>query len=202
VLRPSKSLTLCSQTNLTQCRAELVCWVSESLWPFEIVKDWGFQSLMKIGWPEYYLPSPTTISHDVRLMFAHTQQCIAKMLRVSELMLNMCETDLTYQEYKGKISFTMDTWTSTNHRAFVAVSVHLEHNGVPLSLPLDIIEVAKVCWKTYEVPTHNDMMTWPVPYWCGTCCSICKDARRVWNIRQGTRCLIEKTYLLTCSTDT
>ncbi|KAG2105397.1 hypothetical protein BD769DRAFT_1309691, partial [Suillus cothurnatus] len=77
--------------------------------------------------PEYYLPSPTTISHDVRLVFAHTRQHIAKILR----------------EYKGKISFTMDAWTSTNHRAFMAVLVHLEHNGVPLSLPLDIIEVVK-----------------------------------------------------------
>ncbi|KAG2088739.1 uncharacterized protein F5147DRAFT_587475 [Suillus discolor] len=97
--------------------------------PFEIVKDRGFQSLMKTGRPEYYLPSPTTISCDVRLVFACTRQHIAKMLR----------------EYEGKINFTMDTWTSTNHRAFVAVSVHLEHNGVPLSLPLDIVEVAKVC---------------------------------------------------------
>lgn len=100
---------------------------------------------MKTGQPEYYLPSPTTISHDVRLIFARTQQHIAKMLRVSELMLNMHETDLTYQEYEGKISFTMDTWTSTNHRAIMVVSVHLEHNGVPLSLLLDIVEVAKVC---------------------------------------------------------
>ncbi|KAG0692591.1 hypothetical protein DFH29DRAFT_817383 [Suillus ampliporus] len=97
-----------------------------NLRPFEIVKDRGFQSLMKTGQPEYYLPSPTTIL-------------------ASDLMLNMRETDLTYQEYEGKINFTTDTWTSTNHRAFVAVSVHLEHNGVPLSLPLDIVEVAKVC---------------------------------------------------------
>jgi hypothetical protein len=67
------------------------------------------------------------------------------MLRVSDLMLKMHETDLTYQEYDGKINFTTDTWTSTNHRAFVAVSVYLKHNGVPLSLPLDIVEVAKVC---------------------------------------------------------
>ncbi|KAG0692625.1 hypothetical protein DFH29DRAFT_817323 [Suillus ampliporus] len=103
-----------------------------NLRPFKIVKDRGFHILMKTGQPEYYLPSPTTISCDVWLVFA-------------DLMLNMRETDLTYQEYEGKINFTMDTWTSTNHRAFVAVLVHLEHNGVPLSLLLDIVEVAKVC---------------------------------------------------------
>lgn len=67
-------------------RAEIVRWVSESLRPFEVVKDRGFQSLMKTGRPEYYLPSPTTISHDVRLMFARTQKRIAKMLQVSQIM--------------------------------------------------------------------------------------------------------------------
>ncbi|KAG2127194.1 uncharacterized protein EDB93DRAFT_1257150 [Suillus bovinus] len=107
--------------------AEMVCWVSESLRPFEIVKDWGFQSLMKTGRPEYYIPSPSTISRDVRLVFARTHQRVAKML----------------QEYDGKINFTTDAWSSPNHRAFVVFSVHLEHKGIPLSLPLDIIEVAK-----------------------------------------------------------
>ena len=28
---------------------ELVCWVSENLWLFEVVNDQGFQSLMKTG---------------------------------------------------------------------------------------------------------------------------------------------------------
>ncbi|KAG1872022.1 hypothetical protein C8R48DRAFT_746527 [Suillus tomentosus] len=71
----------------------------------------GFLSLMKTGRPEYYLPLPTTISHDVWL---------------------------------GKLNFTINAWTLQNHRAFVAICVHLEHKGIPLSLPLDIIEVAKV----------------------------------------------------------
>ncbi|KAG1750432.1 uncharacterized protein EDB91DRAFT_1234996 [Suillus paluster] len=47
-------------------------------------------------------------------------------------------------EYPGKLNFTTDGWTAMNHQAFVAVSAHLEHNGKPLSLPLDIIKVAKV----------------------------------------------------------
>jgi hypothetical protein len=42
------------------------------------------------------------------------------------------------------MNFTTDAWTSENHRAFVVFSVHLEHEGVPLSFPLDIIEVASV----------------------------------------------------------
>jgi hypothetical protein len=48
-----------------------VRWVSESLRPFSIVKDRGFLCLMKTGRPEYYLPLPSTVSRDVRLVFAN-----------------------------------------------------------------------------------------------------------------------------------
>jgi len=106
-----------------------VRWVAESLRPFEIVADRGFQSLMKTGRPSYYLPHPTTVSRDVKLVFARTRQRISKML----------------QEYEGKLNFSMDAWTSeSSHRAFVAIVVHLEHNGVPLSMILDVVEVAEV----------------------------------------------------------
>lgn len=71
--------------NMLSCRAELVRWVAESLRPFDIVKDRGFQSLMKTGRPEYYLPSPRTVSRDVKLVFARTRQRIAKMLQASQL---------------------------------------------------------------------------------------------------------------------
>ncbi|KAG2756744.1 hypothetical protein P692DRAFT_20714955, partial [Suillus brevipes Sb2] len=69
------------QHTRTETKAEIVHWVAESLRPFEIVKDRGFQSLMKTGRPEYYLPSPATVSHDVRLVFARTRQRIAKMTK-------------------------------------------------------------------------------------------------------------------------
>ena len=36
----------------------------------------------------------------------------------------------------------MDTWSSPNNRAFVAQTVHFEHNGTPMSFLLDIVEVA------------------------------------------------------------
>ena len=41
------------------------------------------------------------------------------------------------------MSFGTDTWTSLNHKAYVTVTVHLEqHEGIPLCLLLDVIEVA------------------------------------------------------------
>src|SRR5258708_30806906 len=70
-------------SNVSCTRAEIVRWVSESLRPFEIVQDRGFQSLMKTGRPEYYIPSKSTVSRDVRLVFARTRQRIAKMMKVS-----------------------------------------------------------------------------------------------------------------------
>jgi hypothetical protein len=50
-----------------------------------------------------------------------------------------------HEEYPGKLSFGTDAWTSPNHRAFVAWTVHLQHEGHPLVFLLDIIEVPEVC---------------------------------------------------------
>jgi hypothetical protein len=51
---------------------------------------------------------------------------------------------LTYlQEYQGALNFATDAWTSPNHKAFVAVTVHFENNGVLICMLLDIVEVAK-----------------------------------------------------------
>ena len=37
----------------------------------------------------------------------------------------------------------MDAWTSPNHRAYVAINVHLENDGVSSTTLLDIVEVAE-----------------------------------------------------------
>lgn len=44
---------------------------------------------MKTGRPEYYLPSPSTVSRDVRVVFARSRQRIAAMLRVSNLLTSL-----------------------------------------------------------------------------------------------------------------
>ena len=41
------------------------------------------------------------------------------------------------------MSFATDAWTSPNQWAYVVITVHLEHNGEPLSMLLDIVEVVK-----------------------------------------------------------
>ena len=47
------------------------------------------------------------------------------------------------KNYDSHLNFSTDAWTSPNQRAFVAIMVHLEHKGEPISLLLDIVEVAK-----------------------------------------------------------
>jgi hypothetical protein len=127
-------------------RAEIVRWVAENARPFEIVKDRGFQKLMKTGRPGYYIPSPSTVSRDVQMVFVRTRQRIARMLQVSEgSRQTVLERELTnIKEYDGKLNFATDAWTSPNHKAFVALTVHLEQKGKPLCIILDVVEVAKV----------------------------------------------------------
>lgn len=77
------------QHTKTETRAEIVRWVTENARPYKVVADRGFKNLMKTGRPEYYLPSPTTVSRDVRTVFARSRQRIAAMLRVCCLHINI-----------------------------------------------------------------------------------------------------------------
>ncbi|KAF8055640.1 hypothetical protein FPV67DRAFT_1435052 [Lyophyllum atratum] len=115
------------QHTKAEARAEYVRWISESLRPIDIVKDRGFINLMKTGRPETYIPSPSTISCDIKLVFAKTKERVGKLL----------------QEHDSALNFMTDAWTSPNHRSFVAFSTAFETNGVPVVLLLDFVEVAK-----------------------------------------------------------
>ncbi|KAF8731042.1 hypothetical protein AX14_005280 [Amanita brunnescens Koide BX004] len=112
----------------SEIKVEIVRWVCIRVWPFDVVGDEEFHFLMKLGWVDMYIPSPSTVSQDVQLVFIKTCQRIANMLNA----------------YAGHLSFTTDAWTLPNHRAYVAVSVHLEKKGVPFLTILDIIKVAEL----------------------------------------------------------
>ena len=36
-----------------------------------------------------------------------------------------------------------DAWTSPNHKVYIAVTVHFENEGVPVSMLLDVVELAQ-----------------------------------------------------------
>ncbi|KAI0074146.1 hypothetical protein K474DRAFT_1601966, partial [Panus rudis PR-1116 ss-1] len=74
---------------------------------------------------ETSLPAPSTVGRDIKKVFARTHK------RVSDLLVR----------YEGELNFAADCWTSPNHRAFCAISVHLTHNREKLRLLLDVVEV-------------------------------------------------------------
>ena len=71
------------QHTRAEVRVGIVRWVAENMRPFLIVKDRLLLSLLKTGRPDYHVPSPQTVSRDVKNVFVHCRQRIAKMLQVS-----------------------------------------------------------------------------------------------------------------------
>lgn len=53
--------------------------------------------------------------------------------------------NFTYQAYEGELSFATDTWTSPNHKSFVAITIHLACEGKPLAMILNIVDMEKIC---------------------------------------------------------
>ena len=49
----------------------------------------------------------------------------------------------TYKEYKGALNFATAAWTSPNHKAYIAVTVHFQKDGILLAMLLDLVEVAE-----------------------------------------------------------
>ena len=127
-----------------ECRVAIIRWVAESLRPFEIIKDCGFQSLMKTGQPEYYLPHLSTVSWDVKVVFVNAWIRVASTLWVSPVTPILANIWTAHQKYDDKLSFTTDVWMSPNNKALMAISVHLANEGKPQAMVLDVIEVVKV----------------------------------------------------------
>jgi len=108
--------------------AHLVKWITENNRPANIINDRELRALLTAGRPNIELPSNNTIFRDVKASFEKCRDRIAKLL----------------QEHPGRLHFATDAWTSPNHRAFVAWTVHLEYEGEMLSFLLDIFELPEV----------------------------------------------------------
>ncbi|KAH9911967.1 uncharacterized protein BXZ73DRAFT_56690 [Epithele typhae] len=102
-------------------------------------------SLLKTGRPGYWIPSATTVARDVKTLFARSRTRISCFLR----------------EYDGRLSLSTDCWSSPNGHAFVAVIVHFEHNEEPLSMVLDVVELAEVRTFVCCPPLWSPLTTKP-----------------------------------------
>ncbi|KAF9060305.1 hypothetical protein BDP27DRAFT_1237027, partial [Rhodocollybia butyracea] len=74
--------------------------------------------LMLAGRPQAVLPGRHTVVCDIKKSFERCEQRINTLLQV-----------LMY--FIGRLSFATDAWTSPNHRAMAAWTVHLQHKGSP-----------------------------------------------------------------------
>ena len=99
--------------------------MTESNRPTNILNDRELRELLKAGRPNIEIPSPSTVSRDIHASFKKCRDRISKLLK----------------EHPGRVHFATDAWTSPNHRAFVAWTVHLEHKGHMVTFLLDIVEV-------------------------------------------------------------
>ena len=99
---------------------------------------------MKTGRPEYHILSQQTLSRDVRNAYVQVHGWIMKLLQVrnNQIVLGS-RAHQSGQEYDGKLNFATNAWTSLNHKAYVAITVHLEHDGKPMAWLLDIVKVPK-----------------------------------------------------------
>ena len=102
---------------------------------------------MKTGRPNYHIPSAETLSRDVKQVFVEVRKRISQMLKVLCFRFTFHVTRLYSpiypQEYNGALNFAVDAWTSPNHKAYVAFTVHFEHKGDLISMLLDLAEVPR-----------------------------------------------------------
>jgi hypothetical protein len=96
---------------------------------------------MKTGRPGYLLPSPTTLARDVHVVYDNAKQRISTFLQVSYFLGFKQGINLLAQEYDGRLSLATDCWTSPNHKAFLALTVHFIMNATATSLILDVVEL-------------------------------------------------------------
>jgi hypothetical protein len=47
------------------------------------------------------------------------------------------------QKYDGRLNFATDAWMSPNLKAYMAIMVHFKHEGQPMAILLDVIEVPR-----------------------------------------------------------
>jgi hypothetical protein len=94
------------------------------------------------GRPNLEIPSPDTISRDIKASFDKCRDRVASLLQVCRFkVLRSLLIYIIEQKHPERLHFATDAWTSPNHRAFVAWTVHFEYEGAMMSFLLDIIEV-------------------------------------------------------------
>ncbi len=91
----------------------------------------------------------------------------------------------TTRNTKERFILRQMQWTSPNHRAYVAITVHLQHKGVPLCMILDVVEVAKVTFFNARFTARSMYQLNDLQSHTGLnlAVCICEDLKGLWHSR-------------------
>ncbi|CAB4442276.1 unnamed protein product [Rhizophagus irregularis] len=89
-------------------RNDLVYWIIVDDQPFTVVQNTFFQKMITRLNPKAIIPSSDTIHNDIIKNFEDKKEFLKKKL----------------QELSGKVSLTLDGWTSKNQISFLGITIH------------------------------------------------------------------------------
>ncbi|CAG8807661.1 44748_t:CDS:2, partial [Gigaspora margarita] len=97
-----------NEANTKDWYNDLIKWIISDNQSFVVVENIFFQTMIKRLNNIAKIPSADTISNKIINIFNYKQDNLQK----------------NYKEIPGKISFTLDTWTSKNQKSFIEVTAH------------------------------------------------------------------------------
>jgi hypothetical protein len=105
---------------------KLIQWIVLSQQPFTIIEEPSFHSFVKVLHPTTKLPTANTVKKYIMDFYT------IEIQRVKEIL----------QSVPGKISFTIDIWTSPSMKSFLAITAHFINVEWELqSIILDFIQI-------------------------------------------------------------
>lgn len=101
----------------------LALWIARRHRPFAIVEDPELLAIFEMLYAKVETPSRSTVSRDVREIFAVTHKHIGQLLKA----------------HPGRLHLGLDGWTSPNVYSFLGVTVHRVVDGKATQFILDFI---------------------------------------------------------------
>ncbi len=112
-----------STYNKAEFRYLTTVWIARCHRPFAIIEDEPLQDMFKMLYAKVEVPSASTVSRDVKEVWAISKKEVASFL----------------QQLKCAIHIAFDGWTAPNVLSFLGVVVSFEHQGALISLLLDFV---------------------------------------------------------------
>src|SRR5271163_3221779 len=105
---------------------KLIQWIVLSQQPFIIVKEISFQNFVDTLYLAIKLPSANIIKNHIINIYD------SEIKKIKEIMQNI----------SGKISYTIDIWTSSSAKSFLAITAHFMNKEWKLqSILLDFVQI-------------------------------------------------------------